>query len=382
MNILIIARGIPTKNNPVWGNFEFEQAESIAKLGHNVAVAAIDGRTRLYKRKIGVSIGRVNNIETYSIFVPLPYILIPVRLRTFLLQKIAGFLYRKIEKSFGVPDIIHAHYLPNIAIAVYLSKKIGCYVVGTEHWSKLDKEVLPYDVKYLGGKYYKKLDRLIAVSRSLSISIKKNFGVKSFVIDNMCATDIFRSNLKKTSNENNTSFTFVVIGRLIYRKGYDVLIDAFNRANFDKSVFIKIIGVGPLTDVLRKRIKKLGLENNIKLLGQKTKVEIADIMRDSDAFILTSRSETFGVVYIEAMAAGLPVIATPVGATRDFVNIDTGVIVDLENVQQIVQAMKNIYKNIDKYDSAQISNFIKDKYSPEVIAEKINNIYKELFIKQ
>ena len=117
------------------------------------------------------------------------------------------------------------------------------------------------------------------------------------------------------------------------------MIEAFHQANFNNDVYLYIIGEGHLHPNLQKMINTFGLNEQIKLLGMMNRNEIGQIMQKSDAFVLASRVETFGVVYIEAMLAGLPVIATACGGPEEFVDEDNGILIPVDNVELLAKAM-------------------------------------------
>ena len=78
-------------------------------------------------------------------------------------------------------------------------------------------------------------------------------------------------------------------------------------------------------------------------------------MKGCDAFVLASRAETFGVVYVEAMAAGLPVIATACGGPEDFVSEENGILIPADNEEKLTEALIEMYHMAHKYDKQAIS---------------------------
>lgn len=108
-----------------------------------------------------------------------------------------------------------------------------------------------------------------------------------------------------------------------------------------------------------------------------TRQEMIPVYRGADAFVLASRMETFGVVYIEAMAAGLPVIATICGGPEDFVTPETGLLIEKENTDALAGAMAEMIRRTD-FDSDAVARYARENFSPSVIAEKLTSVYKEL----
>ena len=92
--------------------------------------------------------------------------------------------------------------------------------------------------------------------------------------------------------------------------------------------------------------------------------------------MLASRSETFGVAYIEAMAAGLPVIATRCGGPEDFVTEENGILIPVDDESALTGAMERMMFRREDYDSAAISADIRRKFAPETIAARLTELYE------
>lgn len=101
-------------------------------------------------------------------------------------------------------------------------------------------------------------------------------------------------------------------------------------------------------------------------------------MNKCDIFVLPSRYETFGVVYIEALASGKPVIATFNGGAEDIINEEVGVLVEIDNVNKLAQAMEKVRENYNKYNPESLRNYCTEKFSANVIIKKIINVYKKV----
>ena len=96
------------------------------------------------------------------------------------------------------------------------------------------------------------------------------------------------------------------------------------------------------------------------------------------AFVLPSDFETFGVVYIEALASGTPVIATRNGGAECIVTEGNGILTDVGDEEALFSAMLSLYKEYDKYDTESISKKCIDVYGEEIVGEKISALYERI----
>lgn len=372
MNIVIVSRSLPSKKEPLFGIFELDQAVALAQYGHQVSMISFDTRTRFYRRSIGLSKTNIQSVNSYNLFYPIPFFLLPYKLRLWIIQKMIYFLFQKVVREVGTPDIVHAHYAFGIAYSALIKKNNpNIKLIGTEHWSLIGKTD-SRRIKVYTDVAYNIVDKLISVSPSLQKILLEKYNRPSEIIGNIVDTNVFHNTNRRL---NTQKFRFVSVGSLIYRKRMNNLIEAFAMANFDNSVYLDIIGDGIEYDKLSVLIKELDIEEQVKLLGQKNRAEIATCLQNSNAFVLASAHETFGVVYIEAMAAGLPVIATKCGGPEEFISEKNGILVPIDDINALTKALINMYQTIDKYNSLEISDDCKQKFSPGVIAKKLTDIY-------
>ena len=224
---------------------------------------------------------------------------------------------------------------------------------------------------------YSSADVIISVSNIIQKNILNLFKINSIVIGNMIDNSLFKFRDEK-KDVNNGLFRFISVGHLIKGKGFDVLIYAFARAvKKNENIVLNIIGDGEEYRNLKNIVEDLGIKKWINFLGFCPRDKIALEYSISDCFILTSRHESFGVVYIEALACGLPVIGTKCGGPEDFINDQNGILVNIDDIDDIEKAIIKI-SNDSSYDRKKIARDISEKYYPDIIAKKIENIYKEV----
>ena len=371
MKILFISRGYPSNKYPMHGIFEFDQAKAISNLGHEVVFASVDMRSIRRKRKWGFEKLKKDNISIYCINIPVGNI--PKKALDYFSKMATVILYKRIKKIEGKFDIIHAHFT-NIG---YYSSKIkdldDTSFVVTEHSSSMMMNLVSDRLRKVAGLTYPKADRVIAVSPALRTVIKKEFNIDSVYIPNMVDTDTFMYH----NREKSDTFTFITVGNLIYRKRMDLTVEAFSKAfRENENVSLIIIGEGEEREKIEKIIRREELGNRVKLKGRLDRKEICKYLKESDCFVLPSRAETFGVVYIEAMAVGLPVIATKCGGPEAFINQDNGLLINTDSLDELVNAMKYMYNNISSFDQFNIASSTFDDFSPVNVGNRIVDEYR------
>lgn len=373
MKSFVISRGIPTADYPLNGIFEFDQAKALAEIGVDTSMLVIDFRSMAYKRKFGLFSYERDGVKVFELSLPLGV----YRRAMPVLQRLLLFLYRKAVKKVGKPDVVHAHFYSIAAIASIIKKKEKVPFFITEHSSKLNKDAALISEldKQLAVKAYSNADVVIAVSKSLSRNLKNNFGIDCSVINNIVDTTFF----PYLEYDNNQGFVFLSVGNLVPVKGFDILIKAFHKAfPNENDVFLYIAGDGVERNHLQDVINQYNIDDRVKLLGQKPRHELSFLMRKTNVFVLASQSETFGVVYIEAMASGRPVIATCCGGPEDFVNEKNGVLVPVNDIDALAEALINMRLSADKYDGLKISQECNERFSPQNIAKEIQKQYDKV----
>ena len=379
MKIIIIANGYPDQHDPQWGCFERDQAVALKNLGHDVCIMYVDRRFRTCWRKIGQTRFTDHGVAVFGIFwfpmLALKNIMpkLHFRLTTLMQEKVV----KSVFKYWGKPDIIYAHYLYNIAFATELKGKHGIPLVGIEHWSELTKGSLRPLHRFWGEMAYNKANRILAVSESLRSHIMRHFGKDSTVVYDMLGQEFVSTPIPEHSL--NRSFTFVTVGSLIQRKGYDILIEAFRQSGLSRSgCKVVIVGAGPEYANLKKQIQRANLQDSVLLTGRKSKEEILSILAKSHAFVLSSRAETFGVVCIEALSQGLPCIATICGGPEEFIDDNNGLLIQVNDIATLATAMKTMYENYTHYDYAAIAADTRCRFGPQTIAKQLTEIFEEI----
>lgn len=379
MRILILASWYPDESKPLNGIFFKEQAEALKKNGLDVSVLNIklDSIMNLFrkKEKSGFTLKNENSINVYRYksynFFPKMY-KIYVKFYSYLLKK----YIKRIEKREGKIDLIHIHSAFDAGIAYSISN-IGIPYVITEHSSRYHRGIINKSEKVMLPKVFTEASKIITVGKGLKEKIGVYCADKTPIIIPNMVKKIDIKNIRL--DENKKKFRFFSLAFLNKYKGMDVLIKAFskNKELFD-SIELFIGGDGPEREALENLSKELDLTKNIFFLGELNREEVKYYMKNSDVFVLASRVETFGVVFIEAMIQGKPVIGTKTGGPDTFITDKVGLTVEVDNIDELAMAINDIYKKYNSYDKEYIKNYCVDSFSEDIVVNKLKAVYYEV----
>lgn len=377
MKILFITRGFPSAEDPMIGNYEAVQAKAIAAKGYEVSVIAIHWKNLLHlfgsKKVKHRTVDGIKIYECDRIKLSIPHIYFP-KLELWAQKWQFKKVYEKCVKEIGTPDVVHAHILMYAAPAICLKTEYHLPFVITEHWSRVfEKNALQRVLNQMSA--YHLADKVICVSKALADNLQQKCGLESIVVSNMVDNDFFRS--RKVKVEKGT-FRFIAVGAMRQVKRFDLLVEAFALCHFQEDVELQIVGDGVERPLIESKIKEFKVSNQVKLMGMKTPAEVSGLLCQADCFVLSSRLETFSIVLIEAMAKGLPVIATKCGGPETFVRPEDGLLVEKENVEVLTKAMRYMRNHSQDFNVDEIRQHCYDNYSQEKIADKIIEIYKQV----
>jgi glycosyltransferase involved in cell wall biosynthesis len=183
----------------------------------------------------------------------------------------------------------------------------------------------------------------------------------------------------------NSNFTLFTVRNLEPRMGLENLILAFQKILKAKTnVFLVVGGEGPLSKNLKNLARETGVENRVKFVGYIPEEELPNYYQMADIFILpTKELEGFGLVTVEALASGLPVLGTPVGGTKEilahmgpeFLFSDT---TPDSMASLIIKAMQDWAINPEIYDeiSRKCRKVAENHYSWDTHITRLENLFK------
>ena len=225
-------------------------------------------------------------------------------------------------------------------------------------------------------KIYTQPDHIQAISRFLVKRARKyGYQGKIEIVPNGVDTTKF----KVQNPESKKTKVVITVSRLVKKNGVNDLIKAVKGLK----VKLLIAGIGPQEKKLRKLARRLNMENKVDFLGHVQHDDLPKYYSLADVFVRPSLSEGLGNVFLEAMAAGVPIIGTPVGGIPDFlVDKETGLFCKIKDPKSIAQKIKQILGDQQLREKlvANGLKLVQEKYDWNLIARQMGNIYDQLYL--
>ena len=377
MHILFISRGYPSARRPQNGNFEVDQAEGLAKLGHTVSMISVDLGREFIPKEYGLQRIEKNGVTSYHLFLMPMKFFVGEGLFRRLMNKQMDCLYKRVVAEHGKPDILYAHYLWNSDWALHLKNTYHIPLVGIEHWSELGYEDIKPVIEQNARRIYPQLDGLITVSHAPQKKIEQRFGIHADVVYNTVHDSV---RMRDVHKPEDGKAHFITVGALLPVKGFDNLISAFAQSSLPRDKWkLTIVGEGPEESTLRTLITQNGLEQNITLSGRKSKEEVVEMLNRSDVFVSSSHLETFGVAALEAICCGVPVLSTDSGGPREFINESNGYLCE-DSLQDLQKGIEYMYSHYHDFDKKRMAEEAVKRFSSATIAHQLENIFKKYIL--
>lgn len=300
---------------------------------------------------------------------PPPYVLAPL----------APFAMKPLVRAC---DVVHLHsrFFLDFNWAVLIAKKEKKPVVFSIHDAKPEKVDVITDNGarvfdfLIGDRIMRKCDALIANSEyTARKTVPEGFKGKVFIIPNGVDVRKFRPDLAKERED----FTVLYVGRLINQKGVDTLIRAMKDVNGE----LWIIGRGPKRKKLENLAKKLGIGEKVKFLGFVPDDVLPEYMCKCHVLVLPSRWEPFGMVLLEAMACGRPVIGSRVGGIPEIIKDgENGFLFEPLDHRELAMKLELLREDegLRKKLGANARRSVEEGYSWEIVVERVEKVYESL----
>lgn len=392
MNVLVISHMYPSSFNNMSGIFVYKQVKELKKLGCNVVVISpiplapfpLNLLSNKWNKYSKVPLKQEKNgIEVYY-----PrYLEFPRKLFN---STSGNRMYRGIKKlaiqlnNKYKFDILHSHVaLPDGYASMILNSKLKIPHIVTIHGQDFQHTIKKSEkLKQRVFEVLQKADAVITVSNKLKNVVKdEKFVDKIYVINNGVDIEdcIYEDDNNTIMDENYINV--LSVSNLVKTKGIDYNIIAVSKLiKYYPNIRYYIIGDGIEKSYLKDLVKKLKLEGNIFFKGKLPHKEVMKYMKKCDIFSLPSYEEGFGVVYVECMLQGKPVIGIKGQGIDDvIINYKNGILVNPKDIDDLQKAIKFLIDN--KQEAYKIGQNAKktviNGFTWQINAEKTKKLYEK-----
>ncbi len=262
------------------------------------------------------------------------------------------------------PDHVQAHLARGAHLAGWATRRLGLPLVVKTH----------NDVNL---KYYRAVDRYIATTPEQQDYLLRH-GVAAARIRLIPNFSCLRA-VPRAAHQQGAAPRWLALGRWVPCKGFDVLLQAFARAcRAGLPGELWLGGAGPEQAYLRRLAATLGIAARVTWIGWVD--DVAALLAAADAFILPSRAESFGIVLLEAMAAGLPIIATRTPGPSTLLDDDTAYLVPPDDAAALAAALTALWHDPAAANAraARARARFDNRYAETVVVPTITALYEEL----
>jgi L-malate glycosyltransferase len=365
--VLVVPAWYRTPEDPVAGTFIRDHARAAARYGHRMVVLVDEGPREGIRAPIVFS----EDAREDPRVIRFAYRRAALRVAGVLAVLRAA---RRLAREGTPVDILHAHVHRMGWIAVLAGAALRRPVVISEHSSEWPRRLMSPG-RLRRAKFALEHAALVCpVNRRLQEAIE-SYGVRARfrIVPNTVDASVFRP-----ESSVHDGLRLVNVARHVEVKGLDVLLRAFAEvAATTPETTLELVGDGPLTPSLRELAVELGISERVEFSGPARPPEIAERLRASDVFVLSSHSENMPLVALEALCCGLPVAATDVGGVPEAVGED-GALAPPGDPAALADAIRTVLGRLGAYDRADIARRAAGRFSFEAVGAQWDEIYRSL----
>ena len=294
-------------------------------------------------------------------------------------------IHKAVELG-GKPELIHAHVLTRTALlGMFYGWKYRVAFIVTEHWSRYYPENLQFVGKFnkmITQWVLNKAAKVTVVSHRLAMAMKSHgLNFDPDILPNVVDTNLFLP-LPRAASAVKKIVSISCFDEKA--KNLFMLLDAFKMLHDENpNVQLVLIGEGNDLEITKKHAADLGLTSDEVIFpGMLQNEALVRQLQNADCLALSSNYETFGIVAFEALACGVPVVATDVADIAMHISPEMGRVVPTKDALAFKNALMEVLDHPDAFPPGPMHDFATQHYSPEAIAKQLDQLYKPLLKSQ
>lgn len=379
MHVFFVTQWFPTDEKPYYGIFILEHARAVAQM-HQVSLLHIKGVNPRLSKSVEITTQAAEpNLEIYH----LSYRRNTIPFTTWT-RELAGAkqVFDQCTRRAGQAEIIHANVWNTADVALYLARSADIPVVLSEHSSAYTRKLFsPLNERRMRF-LMNRVDMILPVCDSLGKAIQA-YGIKRPMVpvSNVVDTEIFYPAEGGSSAIGNDR-QIALVARLDEEKAIYLAIQAM--ANLQQRgvyLHLQIVGDGPEEASLKSLTHELGLDDWVHFNGYRSKTDLAQLLRRSSLFLLTSLWESQPVVILEALACGIPVVAPAIGGIPEVVNGDCGMLFRRGDLADLTDKLSILLARYSEYNPERIRHYALESFSKPVISKQLDVLYQRVIDK-
>lgn len=378
MKVLFLSAWYPHRYDAMWGLFVRKHAEAVSRFADACVLYLLADEN---VKQFDIIEQTTNSVQ--EVYVYYPFTNKPV-LRP--LTKAVGYVrafwrgFAVVQKNFGLPDVVQANVLSRSGVwAYWLKRHFSIPYIIVEHWSRY----LPQNFNYKGvvrklmtRECVRNASCVLAVSSCLREAMRNcRLDNHDFQLIDNVVDDFFFAAQKKV--EANRKFRFLHVSCFEERpKNVKGILRATKQLLRQRADFeLVLIGTGQDWQDVVQYAKELELPDNVvSFVGEQTPAEVCRYFTESDALVMFSRYETAGITFCESWATGTPVISTSVGIIPDCMTDSNGILVAMEDENDLCEKMSWMIDNHAQFDTEKIRQTAQ-RYTYNSVGKRLYDIY-------
>lgn len=265
------------------------------------------------------------------------------------------------------PDLVHGHFYDAAAATLLIARRLGVPYVLTEH------STLARPLTRLERRAFREAGRVMPVSRMLQSALESaGLEARYEVVPNVVDLESFTPGPRDGSGP---PWRLIAVTRMTPLKGIPDLLEGL-RLLERRDWRCDLVGGGECGEEYKALASRLGLDRHILFHGELSRPEVAARLRQADLFVLASRLETFSVATVEAMACGVPVLATACGGPEELVTPETGLIVPPRDPAALARGLDRVLSDLDRFRPAEIARGVAGRFGAGAVGLRLREIYE------